>query len=129
MKGLEKIKHKGKDVAFIIRNNITIKKGVHFFTAKEDPLQLAIHSYKLKKETKIHNNKVVNPVKQTKKYKYIYIIKGIADIELMAMIGKVSHKIRLKRGDSIIIMDIFHKVIFSPKSSVFEVKQGPYTND
>ena len=126
MIGLEKIKFKSKTIALIVRNDVDIKDGINFFTSPIDPLQLALHSYKSKKETNIHHNKLTSPVTQTQKYKYIYIIKGGAKIELSIESGKVIKKLKLKRGDSIMIMDIFHKVIFAPKSRAIEIKQGPY---
>lgn len=126
MKGLEKIKHRGNVVAFIVRHNIDLKEGANFFTTPVDPLQLALHSYKSRKETNLHHNKMTSSITQTQKYKYIYMIKGHADVELSIETGIVVKILKLKRGDSIIIMDIFHKVIFSPKSRVVEIKQGPY---
>lgn len=126
MTGLEKIKYKNTVIAFIVRDNIDIKEGINFFTTPLDPLQLALHSYKAQKITKIHHNKISSPISQTQKYKYIYMIRGAAKIELSIETGKVVKSVELKRGDSIIIMDIYHKVIFAPKSRIIEIKQGPY---
>lgn len=129
MKGLEKIKYKSKTIALIVRNDVDIKDGINFFTTPKDPLQLALHSYKAKKETNIHHNKVKTPFNQTQKYKYIYMIKGNAIVHLSLESGKVIKILKLKKGDSIVIMDIYHKVIFSPKSRVIEIKQGPYDKE
>lgn len=126
MKGLEKILIAKKLVAVVVRDDIDIKNGINFFTKPNEPLQLALHSYNTKKETQIHHNKVAKPFNQTEKYKYIYMTKGAAEVELSLKSGQVVKIINLKRGDSVIIMDIFHKVIFAPKSRAIEIKQGPY---
>jgi hypothetical protein len=126
MKGLVKIKYKNKIIAIIIRNNINVTEGVNFFTSPEEPLQIALHSYKSKKVTNIHHNRLLAPIIQTQKYKYIYIIRGGARVVFSLENKKEFNKISLKNGDGVIIMDVYHKIIFEPDTQATEIKQGPF---
>lgn len=129
MNGLENILHNKKIIAVVIRKYIEVKNGVNFFTKPNEPLQFAIHNHIIKKATNIHHNKVINPFKQSEKYKYIYITRGKAKIILSTKNKKTVKNIELNKGDSIIIKDICHQVLFSNKSGAIEIKQGPFTND
>lgn len=129
MNSLENVIYARKIVAFVIRKDIEIDEGINFFTKAHEPLQLAIHHHKNGKETKIHSNLVVKPYVQSQKYKYIYIVKGSATVDFFNSSEKSLKKINLRSGDSIMIMNVLHKFIFSPKTKAIEIKQGPYTND
>lgn len=126
MNGLEKITYKNKVVALIIGNKVKLNDGINFFTKPNEPLQLALHSYKSKKETSIHSNKVLKPIVQKKKYKYLYILKGRAKLEFFVKPEKIISTQELVKGDSVLIMDILHKVTFAVNSQAIEIKQGPY---
>jgi hypothetical protein len=126
MKSFEKIYYRKENVAIVIRKNFKPKDNIHFFTSPKDALQVGFHSYKTSKTTNIHTNKVAKPVALKKKNKYIYLIKGSCEVNLISVTGKTVNKINLSAGDSIIIFDIAHKVVFSSNSKVLEIKQGPY---
>lgn len=126
MKDLEKIKLKGKVIAIVVKHNININEGVNFLTKPNGSLQLAIHKHSLRYETKIHHNKLARPINVTQKYKYIYMVKGSSKLELIIKKRKIFRTVILKSGDSVIILDILHKIIFAPKSQAIEIKQGPY---
>lgn len=126
MTGLQKIYIKKNLVAQVVRKNINLTEGIHFFSSPKDSLQLAHHLYKTPKETQVHHNKITKPINLEHKQKYIYMISGSAKVELTTPDGKVKKLISLKKGDGIIIGNILHKVVFAAKSKALEIKQGPY---
>lgn len=126
MKGLEKVYIGKKLVGVVIRKSIEVNNGISFFTAPKDPLQFAIHNHSKSYESKIQSNKLIKSIVLNHKHKFIYLVTGTAKVEFILESGKVRNTIAIQKGDSIIIRNILHKVIFSPKSKVIEIKQGPY---
>lgn len=126
MKGPEKVYINKKLVCLIIRKDMNVKEGISFFTKPSDPLQLAVQNHIKKHETKVHNNNLAKPLYLTHKHKYIYIIKGSAEVQLMTDTTLIKHRVVLKRGDSIIIRNVLHKITFASGTKIIEIKQGPY---
>jgi mannose-6-phosphate isomerase-like protein (cupin superfamily) len=126
MTGLEKIYNKKNLVAQIVRKNINLEEGIHFFSSPKDSLQLAHHSYKKEKETRVHHNKITKPIELEHRQKFIYMISGSAKLILETSDGDFKKTLIIKKGDSVIIGDVLHKVIFGSGSKALEIKQGPY---
>lgn len=126
MRNIENIFHNKKLVATVIRKNFKPKGNIHFFTSSNDPLQIGLHYYQKLRETKLHSNSITKPLRLNARYKYIYIITGSAHTLLIDVFGNILNKINLKAGDSIIIRDVLHKLVFNPGSRAIEIKQGPY---
>jgi rRNA maturation protein Rpf1 len=128
MTSKEIIKHLNKIVAVVIRRKMDVN-GVNFFTNAKDPLQVALHNYSSERETNIHKNNVRKPVIVTEFHKFLFMTDGMATVCLMSSNLETYRKIRLSTGDGIIIMNTFHKVVFTKRSNAIEIKQGPYAPD
>lgn len=118
------IKYQGKVVAIIYKNNGS--KGLTFITTPEDPLQVGFHNYLTKKITNIHITGNRSPEQISDFNKFLYILNGSATVYLMQDKRKVFKKVKLINNECIIIMNIFHKVVFNENTNAIEIKQGPY---
>ncbi len=125
MKNVENIYESKKLVGIVIRHNIKVSDRA-FFTDPTNPLQVAIHNTKLKKDLSAHKHQVDKPLKISEIHEFLYIQKGSVKVTFISQKGDQIAKKILKINDSILIMNISHKVDFSAKSQVIEVKQGPY---
>ena len=123
-----KLKIGNKTVAILIKGDQKID-GVKFLTPPNDPLQVGVHQYSAKKETKIHNSGLRKPVRIQKFHKFLYISAGSALVFFMNKDNKILLKKQLSCGDGIIIMNTFHKVVFFKNTNAIEIKQGPYASD
>src|SRR6187455_2008466 len=128
MTGLLKIFDSNEVVAIVIQNNVKIN-GLQFFSNLSDPFQIGIHDYKETKKTNLHTNKLFKNIILNKKNKYLHIVKGTVLVILSNPKSNFKEEIKLERGDSIVIFDTTHQVIFNKNSRAIEIKQGPYEND
>lgn len=125
---IENILIEKKCVGVITRKNVK-EDGLKFITDESMPLQLGIHSYKTKKESRVHGIAKISPIRIKKISKYIYVLSGTIVVEFYKSKDNLFKSYKIKRGDSILIFDVIHKVIFGKNSKAIEVKQGPYQYD
>ena len=128
MKKAELIKTSNTIVAIVIRAKTKID-NVEFFTPSENPLQMAVHDYVKKRVTNIHKPSLRKPVLIKEFHKFLFITKGTVVVHLINNKNVIFSKKRLSTGDCMIMMNTFHKVVFSKNSHAIEVKQGPYESD
>ena len=124
----ERIEHANKLIAIVVRAKTKVD-NIRFFTDSTNPLQMALHSYDHKRETNVHKPGTRKPKLIHEFHKFISITRGIATVYLMDKNVNIFCKKRLSKGDSMIIMNTFHKIVFSKNSDAIEIKQGPYEPD
>ena len=118
----------GKNTIAIIYSKKIDPKGIAFLTPASYPLQIGLHDHKKGKYVTAHYHphwkyKVVNT------QEFLYIEKGVMDMEIFTKKWRLVKKIRLTKGDFALIVDAGHSVHMHPGCRVIEIKQGPYPGD
>ena len=127
---IERIIHKKKNYAFIIRNKIQFKKkGVNFLTKNEDLLQVGFL-----KHNKNHIIKSHIHIKQKRMVNYssevLIVKKGELKVNFFDSYGKKIPKTKiLYKNDIIILFQGGHGFEVKKNCEIIEVKQGPYLKD
>ena len=124
---IKEIKDQGKIIAIVYSKKIK-PHGVQFLTPQTYPLQLGLHDHKKGKIVEPHYHphlkyKVVNT------QEFLYVEKGIVEMEIFNKNWQKKARIKLTKGDFVLIVDAGHSVNMLPGSRVVEVKQGPYPGD
>jgi len=123
---IEKIVHKKKLFALIVRNKYMNKKGVRFFTDKNATQQFGYMMHKKNYYIKPHrHNKRQSRILLTTEV--IIILNGILRVDFYDHKEKYLKSKNLYKNDIIMLSDGGHgfKVIKDVK--MIEVKQGPYS--
>ena len=124
---IKEIINRGKVIAIIYSKNLR-PNGIQFLTPQNYPLQIGLHDHKKGKIVAAHYHphlkyKVVNT------QEFLYVEKGVVQMEIFTKNWKRKAKVKLIKGDFILIVDAGHSVNMLPGSRVVEVKQGPYPGD
>lgn len=103
-----------------------IKKGLSFFSKDEEYIQVGTWEYDKNKDLLRHfHNETHRNIKRT--YEVLYIINGEISAEIYDLNGEFVEKIRVSKGDILILLDSGHGYrILKDKTRVLEVKNGPY---
>jgi len=129
---IQKISHKGKHVATIIRKNFTNEgrnNGIEFFSQDEDFLQVGMISKKAGDIAKPHVH-VCTPLTITEIHEVIFVESGKVKFAMYDSVSEVEFaSVVLEGGDKIIHMGEGHGLEYLEDSVIFEVKQGPYHQD
>ena len=122
---IEKILHKKKLLALIVRGKYRSKKGITFFTPNDSTQQFGYMKHKKKHVIKPHLHK-----KRTTKILYttevILLLKGILRVDFYTSFKKYLFSKILKKHDLIILNDGSHGFKVLKKCKLIEVKQGPF---
>jgi hypothetical protein len=124
---IEKIKHKKKLFALIVRGKYRNKSGISFFTDNSDIQQFGYMNHKKNHIIKPHLHK-----KQTRKLLHtsevILILKGILRVDFYDKKTKYLFSKILKENDIIMLVHGAHGFKVVKKVQMLEIKQGPYIN-
>jgi len=122
----EKIYHRNKLVAILVRKNTPVNI-LRFFTLESRPLQVGIHHKRAGSVVELHYHRLESEIVIKEIHEVFFVEEGKIKITLATKRGKVIARKFLGPQDSMLVMDIAHKVDFLKPSKLFEIKQGPYT--
>ena len=124
---IEKIIHKKKLLALIVRGKYRNKKGITFFTPNESTQQIGYMKHKKKYIIKPHLHK-----KRLTKILYttevILLLKGVLRVDFYNNSKKYLFSKILKENDIIMLVHGAHGFKVVKKVQMLEIKQGPYIN-
>ena len=126
---IEKITHKKKLFALIVRNKYRKKKGINFFTDKKASQQVGFMKHK--------QNHIILPHKHNKRKKaaiakidttteVLVILKGILRVDFYNSKEKYLFSKKLYANDLIMLSSGGHGFKVLKNVEMIEVKQGPY---
>ena len=123
---IEKIIHKKKMLALIVRARYRRKKGITFFTQNESTQQFGYMKHKRDHIIKPHLHKK----RLTKIYytsEVILILKGILRVDFYNQFKKYLFSKILKPSDIIMLVSGGHGFKILKDLEMLEIKQGPYS--
>jgi hypothetical protein len=120
---IEKIIHKNKELAIVIRNNYN-KEGVNFVTPESCTLQVGMLCHKKGKKIEPHVHKnVIRTVNRV--LEVLHLEEGKIDVDFYIN-GNIVKTCTLEEGDTIILLSGGHGFRVQEDTKMIEVKQGPY---
>ena len=122
---IEKIIHKKKLLALIVRGKYRNKPGITFFTPNESTQQFGYMKHKKKYVIKPHlHNKRLTKILYTTEI--ILLLKGILRVDFYDRMKKYLYSRILKKKDIIMLMQGGHGFKILKDIEMLEIKQGPY---
>ena len=122
---IEKIIHKNKLLALIVRGTYRKKKGITFFTPNESTQQFGYMKHKKKYVIKPHlHKKRLTKIFQTTEV--ILLLKGILRVDFYNNFKKYLFSKILKSKDIIMLVSGGHGFKILKDVEMLEIKQGPY---
>ena len=123
---IEKIIHKKKMLALIVRGSYRRKKGITFFTPNESTQQFGYMKHRKKHIIKPHLHK-----KRLTKILYttevILLLKGLLRVDFYISSKKYLFSKILKKNDIIMLVSGGHGFKILKDVEMLEIKQGPYS--
>ena len=123
---IEKIFHKNKMYALIVRSKFRKKSGINFFTSKESTQQFGYMKHK--------KNYLIMPHKHNKRLtkilittEVIILFKGILIVDFYDNKKKYLFSKKIYAGDIIMLVNGGHGFKVLKDVEMIEVKQGPYS--
>ena len=123
---IEKIFHKKKIFALIVRRKFRKKSGINFFTPKESTQQFGYMKHK--------KNYLIMPHKHNKRLtkilittEVIIIFKGILRVDFYSDKKKYLFSKKIYAGDIVMLVNGGHGFKVLKDVEMIEVKQGPYS--
>ena len=117
------ITSKNKVLAFFIKKKIKITK-THFFSSFKNSLQLGFIIKGKNDKIPLHGHKkIIRTIKGTSEI--LFVKNGSMNISIFDKL-KFIKKITLEKGDIISLIDCSHKLSFNKKTTLIEIKQGPF---
>ena len=116
--------HDGKTVVLVVRNEFN-KEGTNFISENHYPLQVGINSYRKNEKVKPHshiNRRIATKTAQ----EVIYIKNGKAKLNLYDGNNSKFQTLILSTGDLVFFVSGGHGFEMIEKTTMIEVKQGPY---
>ena len=123
---IEKVVHKKKLQALIVRGKYRNKKGVTFFTPNESTQQFGYMKHKKKYVIRphLHKKRLTKILNTTE---VILILKGILRVDFYTQYEKYLSSKILKENDIIMLVHGGHGFKVLKNVEMVEVKQGPYS--
>ena len=122
---IEKILHKKKLLALIVRGQYRKKKGITFFTPNNSTQQFGYMKHDKKYTIKPH----VHKKRLTKIYyttEVILLLKGVVRVDFYTQSKKYLFSKIIKEKDIIMLVSGGHGFKILKNAEILEVKQGPY---
>lgn len=124
------IKNEKQIVALVVRQSKKIRKKIDFITHDKNEMQIAIMNRPAKNIVKAHfHPEQKRIVKKTSEF--LYVVKGhmkVSFYKSKKKLKKITTK-ELKTGDFLCFINCGHSIEFLKKTSLIEVKQGPFTKN
>ena len=122
---IEKVLHKNKLFALIVRRQFRKKSGINFFTPKEATQQFGFMKHKKNHMIKPHkHNKRLTKILRTTEV--ILLLKGILRVDFYANKNKYLFSKIINERDIIMLVHGGHGFKILKDVEMIEVKQGPY---
>ena len=122
---IEKVNHKKKLLALIVRGKYRSKKGITFFTPKESTQQFGYMKHKKKYIIKPHlHKKRITKILYTTEV--ILLLKGILRVDFYNLRQKYLFSKIIKKKDIIMLVHGGHGFKVLKDVEMIEIKQGPY---
>ena len=123
---IEKVVHKKKLQALIVRGKYRNRKGVTFFTPKESTQQFGYMKHKKKYVIRphLHKKRLTKILNTTE---VILILKGILRVDFYTQYEKYLSSKILKKNDIIMLVHGGHGFKILKDVEMLEIKQGPYS--
>ena len=122
---IEKVNHKKKLLALIVRGKYRNKKGITFFTPKESTQQFGYMKHKKKYIIKPHlHKKRVTKILYTTEV--ILLLKGMLRVDFYNLRQKYLFSKIVKEKDIIMLVHGGHGFKVLKDVEMIEIKQGPY---
>ena len=122
---IEKVNHKKKLLALIVRGKYRSKKGITFFTPKESTQQFGYMKHKKKYIIKPHlHKKRVTKILYTTEV--ILLLKGMLRVDFYNLRQKYLFSKIVKEKDIIMLVHGGHGFKVLKDVEMIEIKQGPY---
>ena len=123
---IEKIIHKKKLLALIVRGKYRKKKGITFFTPNESTQQFGYMNHKKKHIIKPHlHKKRITKILYTTEV--ILLLKGVLRVDFYNFNRKYLFSKILKQKDIIMLVHAGHGFKILKDVEMLEIKQGPYS--
>lgn len=123
---IEKVVHKKKLQALIVRGNYRNRKGVTFFTPNESTQQFGYMKHKKKYVIRphLHKKRLTKILNTTE---VILILKGMLRVDFYTQYEKYLSSKILKENDIIMLVHGGHGFKVLKDVEMLEIKQGPYS--
>ena len=123
---IEKVVHKKKLQALIVRGKYRNRKGVTFFTPNESTQQFGYMKHKKKYVIRphLHKKRLTKILNTTE---VILILKGILRVDFYTQYEKYLSSKILKENDIIMLVHGGHGFKVLKNVEMLEIKQGPYS--
>ena len=122
---IEKVNHKKKLLALIVRGKYRNKKGITFFTPKESTQQFGYMKHKKKYIIKPHlHKKRITKILYTTEV--ILLLKGMLRVDFYNLRQKYLFSKIIKEKDIIMLVHGGHGFKVLKDVEMIEIKQGPY---
>ena len=123
---IEKIIHKKKLLALIVRGTYRKKRGITFFTPNESTQQFGYMRHKKKHIIKPHlHKKRITKILYTTEV--ILLLKGVLRVDFYNFNRKYLFSKILKQKDIIMLVHAGHGFKILKDVEMLEIKQGPYS--
>ena len=123
---IEKVLHKGKLFALIVRRQFRKKSGINFFTSKEATQQFGFMKHKKNHIIKPHkHNKRLTRILRTTEV--ILLLKGTLRVDFYNDKYKYLFSKKINERDIIMLIHGGHGFKVLKNVEMIEVKQGPYS--
>ena len=114
----------GRVQAIVVRSGYK-NKPVDFFTADDNELQMGMFTREAGHVVEPHYHGCT-PFVIDSMQEFVLVKEGRVKLRLFTKAGKPTHKTVLETGDSVLLVESGHSMEFLEKSTLLEVKQGPY---
>ena len=123
---IEKIIHKKKMLALIVRGKYRGKKGIHFFTPESATQQFGYMRHNKKHVIKphLHQKRLTKILSTTE---VILIMKGVLRVDFYSQKKKYLYSKILNKNDIIMLVHGGHGFKVLKNVEMLEIKQGPYS--
>jgi len=122
---IEKISHKKKIIALIIKTKKVKKRGAYFYSPKNFTQQVGLINHSSKYSIQPHTHQSY-PRKINKTSEVLYVKSGVIRVDFYNNKKEYFLSKLLKKDDLIILVDGSHGFKIIKKCKLIEVKQGPF---
>lgn len=122
----EIIREKKNILAIVFRKGVGGDPGVQFYTPPEAPFQAGIHKRDGGITLPPHIHRMDTPLTITSIQEVLFVMSGAIRVRLYTPKGVLHTSVDLRGGESILLMNGGHGVEFLKKTTLLEIKQGPY---
>lgn len=129
LKGLERIEHRGKAYALVVRAGASSDEKYNFLTGPDNPLQLGVNFYSRGETIKPHYH-LPRQLQTTQIQEFILMGEGRTRMTMYDADDQTPFtQIELGPGDMVLLLAGGHGFDVLEDAKLVEVKQGPYDGE